>query len=151
MDAMVTQDTQTWIYTAVAVVAAIVALALFVVWRKGHKRPGPHVFRASRWSRGNHLLPAQVIITQDSITMYQPQWIGKIEESIHLAHVSSIKIDTNLIFSDVFIETTGGRNPIVCHGHTKGDAVEMKRVIEQFQSERYGTPGTDADGGKVKS
>jgi hypothetical protein len=51
----------------------------------------------------------------------------------------------------VFIETTGGRNPIVCHGHTKGDAVEMKRVIEQFQSERYGTPGTDADGRKVKS
>jgi hypothetical protein len=151
MDAMVTQDTETWIYTAVAVMAAIVALALLIVWRKGHKRPGPHVFRASRWSRGNHLLPAQVIITQDSITMYQPQWIGKIEESIHLAHVSSIKIDTNLIFSDVFIETTGGRNPIVCHGHTKGDAVEMKRVIEQFQSERYGTPGTDADGRKVKS
>ena len=25
-----------------------------------------------------------------------------------------------LIFSDVFIETTGGHNPIVCHGHTQG-------------------------------
>ena len=46
--------------------------------------------------------------------------------------------DTNLNFSDVLIETTGGRNPIVCHGHTKGDAVEMKRIIEKFQSERFG-------------
>ncbi len=146
MDAMVTQDTQTWIYTAVALVAAIAALVLLIVWRKGRKRPGAHVFRASRLSRGNHLLPAQVIITPDSITMYQPQWIGKIEESIHLAHVSSIKIDTNLIFSDVFIETTGGRNPIVCHGHTKGDAVEMKRVIEQFQSERYKMPAATEPG-----
>ena len=41
-----------------------------------------------------------------------------------MAHVSSIKIDTNILFSDVVIETTGGHNPIVCHGHTKGDAVE---------------------------
>ena len=40
--------------------------------------------------------------------MLQPQWIGKREESIHIAHVSSIKIDTNVIFSDVLIETTGG-------------------------------------------
>jgi hypothetical protein len=46
----------------------------------------------------------------------------------------------------VFIETTGGRNPIVCHGHTKGDAVEMKRVIEQFQSERYKMPAATEPG-----
>ena len=65
----------------------------------------------------------------------QPQWIGKVEESVHMSHVSSIKIDTNLIFSDVFIETTGGHNPIVCHGHTKGDAVRMKAVIEKFQND----------------
>ena len=94
---------------------------------KARKLPGEHVFRASRWSQGNRLLPPQVVITQESITLYQPQWIGKIEESIHMAHVSSIKIDTHLLFSDVFIETTGGRDPIVCHGHTKGDAVEMKQ------------------------
>ena len=100
--------------------------------------PGDHVFQASRLSRGNRILPAQVAITPDSITLYQPQWIGKIEKSIHIAHVSSIKIDTNLIFSDVLIETTGGHHPIVCHGHTKGDAVKMKQLIEKHQSERYG-------------
>ena len=55
-----------------------------------------------------------------------------------MAHVSSIKIDTNLMFSTVFIESTGGHNPIVCQGHTKGDAVKMKKLIEQFQSVRYG-------------
>ena len=65
------------------------------------------------------------------------RWIGKIEESIHIAHVSSIKIDTNLLFSDVLIETTGGHHPIVCHGHTKGDAIKMKQLVEKLQSERY--------------
>jgi hypothetical protein len=54
-----------------------------------------------------------------------------------MSHVSSIKIDTDLIFSDVFIETTGGHNPIVCHGHTKGDAIKMKQVIEGYQSQYF--------------
>jgi hypothetical protein len=135
----------TLIYELAAVIFVVAALVLLVVWRKSRKVPGEHVFQASRWSRGNRLLPAQVAITRDSITLYQPQWIGKMEESIHMAHVSSIKIDTNLLFSNVFIETTGGRNPIVCHGHTKGDAVEMKRLIEQYQSDRYNGPTSARD------
>ena len=132
----------TWLYWAAAGLSAVLAVLLFIIIRKGRRLPGAHVFKASRLSRGNRLMPAQVVITNDSITLYQPQWIGKIEESIHVSHVSSIKIDTNLVFSDVFIETTGGHNPIVCHGHTKGDAVEMKKLIEKLQSERFGTRQT---------
>jgi len=124
-----------WFVVPVLVILALLALFIYVAIRKGRLRPGDHVFRASRWSGGNRLLPAQVIITRESITLYQPQWIGKLEESIHMSHIASIKIDTNLVFSDVFIETTGGHNPIICHGHTKGDAVEMKRIVESFQSE----------------
>jgi hypothetical protein len=127
----------TWLYAAAAAVSVVLVLVALVLLRKGRRLPGEHVFRASRWSKGNRLLPAQVVITRDSITLFQPQWVGKIEESIHMTHVSSIKIDTNLVFSNVFIETTGGRNPIECHGHTKGDAVKMKQVVEQFQSARY--------------
>src|SRR6188768_2214424 len=126
-----------WLYWLVGGVVFIVAVFVLVVIRKGRRMPGDHVFQASRLSRGNRLLPAQVAITQDAITLYQPQWVGKIEESIHIAHVSSIKIDTNLVFSDVLIETTGGHNPLVCHGHTKGDAVKMKSTIEKFQSDYY--------------
>jgi hypothetical protein len=137
MDTMAAPDAWTWVYWVLGALAAVVVLFLWVLAAKGRRLPGEHVFRASRWSRGNHLLPAQVAITPESITLYQPQWIGKLEESIHLAHVSSIKIDTNLIFSDVFIETSGGRDPIICHGHTKGDALEMKTIIERFQSHHY--------------
>jgi hypothetical protein len=133
----------TWLYWTAAVVLAFVVLAIFIVLRKGRRLPGEHVYRASRLSKGNHLLPAQVIVTKDSVTLYQPQWIGKMEESIHISHVSSIKIDTHLVFSDVFIETTGGKDPIVCHGHTKGDAVELKRIIENLQSERFGAGRPD--------
>ncbi len=124
------------VYSAVIVAAILIALA-FWISQKGRRLPGEHVFRASRFGRGNHLFPAQVLVTSSSITLYTPQWIGKLEESIHLAHVASIRIDTHLMFADVDIETSGGQNPVVCHGHTKGDAVRMKDVIERFQSEYY--------------
>jgi len=137
MDNAAASNVPVWVWWTIVVVGALLALVILVIVRKGKRLTGEHVFQASRWSSGNRLLPAQVRITEDSITLYQPQWIGKLEESIHMAHVSSIKIDTNLVFSDVFIETTGGRSPIVCHGHTKGDAIEMKKVIERFQSGYY--------------
>jgi hypothetical protein len=116
-----------------------VMLMIWIVLRKGRKLPGDHVYRASRLSAGNRLFPSQVAITDSSVTHYTPQWIGKLEKSIHISHVASIKIDTNILFSDVFIETTGGHNPIACHGHSKGDAIEMKELIEEIQSRFYRT------------
>ena len=35
--------------------------------------------------------------------------VGRREHSIHIAHVASVGIDTNLLFSDVLIETSGRR------------------------------------------
>ena len=137
MDTAASSFDVTWLYWLAGGIVFILAMVVWIIARKGRPMRGEHVFLASRLSRGNRLLPAQVAITPDSITLYQPQWIGRIENSIHIAHVSSIKIDTNLVFSDVLIETTGGHHPIICHGHTKGDAVRMKQLIEKYQSERY--------------
>jgi len=60
-----------------------------------------------------------------------------------MAHVASVEIDTNLFFSNVVIETSGGSDPVRCHGHRKGDALEMKRLINQFQSAYYGDKRRD--------
>ena len=118
---------------AAAVVAAIVAL----LWHKGRKLPGEHVFRASRFSRGNLLFPTQVAVTPSSVIHFTPELFGGREHSMHIAHVASVMIDRNLLFSNVLIESTGGTSPVRCHGHRKADAVEMKRLIEQFQSAYY--------------
>lgn len=114
------------------------ALVVFVVALRGRKVPGEHVFRASRWSRGNHLLPTQVSISPTSVVHYTPRWVGRREQSIHMAHVASVLIETNLFFSNVMIESSGGADPIRCHGHRKRDAVEMKRLIEGYQTAYYG-------------
>ena len=118
---------------------AVAALALLGTWVvvRGRPIPGDHVFRASRWSRGNRLFPTQVAITPSNVVHYTPQWFGRREHSIHVAHVASVEIDTNLFFSNVVIETSGGSEPVRCHGHRKRDAIEMKRLINEFQSEYY--------------
>jgi hypothetical protein len=95
------------------------------------------VFRASRFSRGNFLYPTQVAVTPGSVVHYTPALIGAQEQSMHIAHVASVLIHRKLLFSDVMIESSGGTSPVRCHGHRKQDAVEMKRLIEQFQSEYY--------------
>jgi hypothetical protein len=122
---------------ALGVVIAVLAIAAVWAWMKGRRVPGDDVFLASRLTRGNRLFPSQVVITPSAVTLVQPRWIGKQEESIHLAHVASIKINTHALFSDVLIETSGGQDPVLCHGHTKGDAVKMKQLIERYQTEYY--------------
>jgi len=136
-----TSDWLVWVLGAVAVVA--IGL-LVVVWRKGRPFADGDVFRASRLSAGNRLFPTQVLITPTSIVQYTPRWIGRQQETIHMAHVASVKIDTGLLLSNVLIETSGGADPILCHGHRKGDAVRMQQLIERYQSEHYGTTGGPA-------
>ena len=121
----------------IAVLAAVLLSVVVVVWRKGRPFAGGHIFRASRLSRGNRLFPTQVLISPTSVVHYTPQWFGKVEHSMHMAHVASVRIDTNLLFSDVFVESTGGTSPIRCHGHRKSDAIRMKELIEQHQTAYY--------------
>lgn len=127
--------------TVLAALAALLGIGLLAVgawvWRKGRPFAAGDVFRASRFSDGNHLFPTQVLISSSSVVQYTPRWVGRQEETIHLAHVSSVKINTGMLLSDVLIETSGGSAPIRCSGHTKGDATRMKALIEQYQNQHY--------------
>ena len=129
-----------WIPLAGALAAALVALVVFL-WRKGQPFAEGDVFRASRWSRSNRLFPTQVSVTPAAVVHYTPELVGRKEHSIHMAHVASVSIDTNLFFSNVLIETTGGTTPVACHGHRKADAIRIKQLIEQYQTQYYRSAG----------
>lgn len=129
--------------------ALVVILVMAFFWYKGRPIPGEHVFRASRLSRGNLLFPTQVAVTPTSVVHYTPQWVGAREQSMHLAHVASVAIDRNLFFADVMVESSGGASPVRCHGHRKADAIEMKRLIEEFQSAYYRSRGPAAAPGEA--
>ena len=131
-----TGDAAVWWWLAAAAVAILALFGWFIA-RKGRLFAPGNVFRTSRWSSGNRLFPTQVLVTPESVVQYKPKWIGHDEEVIHMAHVASVKISTGLLLSDVEIETSGGSDPILCHGHHKADATRMKALIEQAQSAYY--------------
>jgi hypothetical protein len=123
-----------WLIAAVAVTAAVL---IVWVWSKGRPFATGDVFRASRLSAGNHLLPTQVLVSPVSVVQYTPRWLGRREETIHMAHVASVKIETGLLLSNVLIETSGGTDPVRCHGHHKRDAARIKELIERYQTDYY--------------
>lgn len=123
-----------------AIVVVVLGLLVFVVLQKGRPFGTGDVFRASRLSRGNRVFPTQVRVTPTSVAHYTPQWIGRLEHTIHIAHVASVRIDTKLLFSDVFIETSGGVSPISCYGHHKRDAMRIKELIDLYQTEYFRSP-----------
>ena len=63
----------------------------------------------------------------------KPRLMGSDEESIAINKVASVNIRTGLIWSDIRIDSTGGSNPIISHGHAKDDARRIRDLIEQFQ------------------
>jgi hypothetical protein len=141
-----------WLWVSAAVAGAVVLILGFWIWRKGRPFATGDVFRASRLSSGNHLFPTQVQITPTSVVQYTPRWFGRAEESIHMAHIASVKIETGVILSNVLVETSGGSDPIVCHGHRKGDATRIKTLIEGYQTSLYkgSGPGPVGGGGSTR-
>jgi LPXTG-motif cell wall-anchored protein len=137
---------QAWLWWTIAGAVVLAAALVWWVWRKGRPFAPGDVFRASRLSSTNHLFPTQVLISPTSVVQYKPRWIGRQEEVIHMAHIASVKIDTRVLLSDVLIETSGGSDPILCHGHHKRDAVAMKTLIERYQTDYYGGGGRSAPG-----
>ena len=136
-----------WLWWALAAAAAVAVILFIWVWVKGRPFAEGDVFRASRLSSGNRLFPTQVLITPTAVVQYTPRWFGRREETIHMAHIASVKIETGMMLSDVFIETSGGTDPIACHGHRKGDAARMKTLIERYQTDYYrGGPPTPVAG-----
>jgi hypothetical protein len=124
------------LYAAAGVAVALVLVVLVALARNRRflAQGDGEVFQASRLSSGNRLFPTQVAVTPRSVVRYKPRWLGHHEETIHIAQVASVTVNAHVLFSDVVIETTGGSEPIRCHGHRRGDATRMKALIEERQT-----------------
>jgi hypothetical protein len=91
------------------------------------------VFTASRWTRGNRLFPTRIEVSPVQVIKSKRSWFTSDEESINIRHISSVRIKTGILWSDIWIESSGGTNQIQSHGHTKRDAQLIKQIIEDYQ------------------
>ena len=95
-------------------------------------------FLASRWTKGNHLFPTSIEITETAVTRRKSSWFTRNEMTIHLLRVASVRIETGLFWSDLLIESTGGGDPLTSHGHRKRDAQRIKQLIEEALTRNLG-------------
>ena len=91
-------------------------------------------FTASRWTQGNHLFPVRIQVSRERVARIKPRLVGSNEESIPMAKVASVNITTGLIWAEIRIDSSGGSNPILSHGHRKADARRIRNLIEGFQT-----------------
>ncbi len=93
----------------------------------------PETFKASRWTRGNHLFPTVIEVTDRAVIRHKRSWFSKDEISISITKVASVHIKTGIIWSDILIESSGGSDPLASHGHRKRDARRIRELVEQAQ------------------
>ena len=96
----------------------------------------PETFVASRWTRGNFLFPTRIVVTPEHVLRVKPRLFGSTQESIAIPAVASVQISTGVFWSDIRIDSAGGTNPVLSHGHRKRDAERIRDLIEQLQSAR---------------
>jgi len=75
-------------------VAAVAGLGV-LSWAVNHGRNRPFtkdvpVFRASRWTKGNHLWRTQVAVFPNRVVRYTPRLFGHFEETIGIDQVASV-------------------------------------------------------------
>jgi hypothetical protein len=97
---------------------------------------GDETFTASRWTRGNLWFPTRIVVNSLHVSRVKRRLFGSSEESISISQVASVKISTGIFWSDILIESTGGTDPIVSHGHRKADAVRIRDLVQGFQAAR---------------
>src|SRR5437879_3458695 len=98
------------------------------------------VFVASRFTHGNFLFPTRIEVSPERVLRIKPRALGQDEESVAISKVASVQISTGLFFSDIRIDSAGGTNPIVSHGHTKAHARRLRELIEQYQQQATVSP-----------
>jgi hypothetical protein len=90
-------------------------------------------FQASRWTRGNHLFPTIIEVSEKAVTRRKRSWFSHDEISISVQKVASVHIKTGIFWSTILIESSGGSDPMTSHGHSKGDARRIKELLEDYQ------------------
>lgn len=88
------------------------------------------LFRASRWTSGNHLFPTVIEVTDKAVIRRKRSWLSQDEISVSITKVASVHIRTGMIWSEILIESSGGTDPLSSHGHSKADALRIKELVE---------------------
>ena len=91
-------------------------------------------YRASRWSKGNHIFPAELEVSAEGVSCYKRSFFARDEISISIGKIASVHVHAGPVFASILIESTGGTDPLVSTGHQKADALRVKELVGLAQA-----------------
>lgn len=91
-------------------------------------------FVASRWTRGNFLFPDVLQLDDNGVVKVKRRLFGTNEESVSYGKIASVHLDSGILFATLRIESTGGSDPLIMSGLTRGAAHTARRLIQDAQA-----------------
>ncbi len=91
-------------------------------------------FVASRFGGNSFWFPQKIILTDGSVTYVKKNVFSTKEISIPYDQIASVRVQSGMLYSDIFIESTGGET-IEASGFSKGEARQIKEIITRKMDE----------------
>lgn len=88
----------------------------------------PYVFTSSHLTKGNMVFPITIKIDNHHLYYDKGFIIGRNRIAIPLASIASVGLVNNILFSDVVVETRGGRI-LYLNGFTHSDARKIYNLL----------------------
>ncbi len=91
-------------------------------------------FVASRIGGESFWYPEKIILTEGAVTYVKKGIFSRQEVSIPYDQIASVRVQSGLLYSEIFIESTGGET-IEAKGFSRGEAREIKEFITRKMGE----------------
>lgn len=99
----------------------------------GISRVADKTYLSSRWSSGNLFFRDSITLASDGILFRKGRMFGSQEERINYRAIASMRVTNRIFLADIFIETSGGSQPIFINGLWKSDAKQIQEAVRLFQ------------------
>jgi hypothetical protein len=94
-----------------------------------------HRFQANRFTRGNLLFPAVMVVSDHHVIRRVESLTGCVEESISLLNVCTVTIILRRLFADVVVRPAGNsKHSLRIHGLANSDATRLRDLILDLQT-----------------
>lgn len=96
-------------------------------------RVADKTYWSSRWSKGNLFFRDSVTLSTDGIAFRKGKMFGSQEERINYRAIASMRVTNGIFLANIYIETSGGSQPIFINGLWKSDARQIQDAVRVFQ------------------
>ena len=96
-------------------------------------RVADKTYWSSRWSKGNLFFRDSLRLGSDGLLFRKGKMFGSQEERISYHAIASVRVTNGLFLSNIYVETSGGSQPIFINGLWKSDARQIQEAVRVFQ------------------